>query len=224
MRDDLLVPLAGRGPQGRFSLSATAHSDPVDVSLSSDGGFCWMTDRFSFKGVGIASDIDLSALHQIQNTQSGTVSAGLCGSWMMDNRIVFDWDSEHAYWASLWAIGPALSFSRKLTDKTSLAISGHTPLLAAISRPPLHRFNKVDTLDHIGWEVGAANSNLKATTLDRFQSIAVRADLVWARMNGTLAIGLDGSFTHVRDPKDYTALAIGLHLGRSITAIRRKSP
>jgi hypothetical protein len=93
-----------------------------------------------------------------------------------------------------------------------LDISIVLPLAAMISRPPLHRYNKIDDLTHFFFYFSRPHENLHFAFIDTYQSAQI--SVAWRRTlrKNDFVLGYQVNLARTTEPKPVTIFTNSINL------------
>lgn len=148
VREELLAPLRWGGAGGGVHAAWRREAGAGRHTLSLTAPATVLSNRFGDEGIGLSPRVEYSYVREVAGVRplGGTLRAGVQAGWSMYAGYYGSWDEEHAYWLTATSLGPRVEWSRQVARGTSLEGAVSVPALALVSRPPLHRRNKIDDL------------------------------------------------------------------------------
>lgn len=210
VREELIRPFRWDGFGGALDLGWRLESGPdrVGAELRLPGGV--VTNRYGDGSAVAGFRLAGRWLHDLAPLGGGTFALG--GRLQGEESLLYsyDWDEEHLYWLTSWDLGPAASWRRGLADGHGLLLELELPLVALVSRPPTHRYEKVEDLKNLGFYL-SRSSKLRATSLHEHQAVTGRATWDWA-ISESWDFALSLELAYARDSVPATTEWLGFTL------------
>jgi hypothetical protein len=93
----------------------------------------------------------------------------------VDLEYYIDWDEEHAYWLSSYALAAAARYEVSVASRHGFDVTLALPLLGWVGRPPEFHYYKADNLKDLGWIFEKPFEGLVFATLDKYQAAHLAA-------------------------------------------------
>jgi hypothetical protein len=179
LRDDLVsrARSAGFGPALALSYERPGAGGRHLAELRLGLGL--LTNRYDAR----CGSFELRGAYGLQRALAGSAAGGrvLLGARLrgsIDEQIHADWDEEHLYWLTAYALGPWIAWRRERGGR-QWELSADAALVALTSRPPRRRDYKIDRLTRFGTYLAKPNADLSLNGPGEYTAFTLRGDRVW---------------------------------------------
>jgi len=166
---------------------------------------------------GLAWDAQLDYGHaRVVGLVAGKVelAAGARVRWDWALQYYVDFDEEHLYWMNAYELGPLVAARWPLGAGRALVGELDSPVVAAVSRPPTHRYYKVDRLTHPTFLVTKTHEDLRLTSVHEHQGARLRLGYRHALgPRSVLEVRYALDFTRESEPRRFLLLMHNLSAG-----------
>ncbi len=211
VRDDILAPLRWDGPGLVIDLWYRFENRSGRHQLELSAPFSFPTNRYDHPAWTWELYAGYSYLHKVaQSNKAGTVLVGALIDWRATGQEYYSWDVSHVYWLNAYELGPTALWRRPFGKNHALAARLDFPLVALVSRPPLHRYNDEES---DGYWFAHMNDNLTLTSLHEYISVTAKLDYDW-RVHERVIVGMmyRFHFTTFSEPVRFSTLSHNLLL------------
>lgn len=175
LRDDLLRPFRFSGPGGGLSFAYANVSSTAEHDVRLALGMAHLSNAFGQESYVARLRGHYGYLRTLSREGSAvrwSLGAAVRGSLLPAYHA--NWDDAHLYWFTSYDVGPTSKLQWSLTQRGTLAFSIELPVLALVSRPPRHRFNKQDELKSPGFWFTQPHNDLTPATITRYWAVGAR--------------------------------------------------
>jgi hypothetical protein len=187
VREELLAPLSWGGPGLVIDLWYVFENNTGSHQLELSAPFSFPTNRYDHQSWTWELYAGYSYVHKVaQSKKGGTVWVGALIDWRATGQEYYSWDVSHIYWLNAYELGPTAKWRLGFGKKHALAARLDFPVIALVSRPPLHRYNDEES---DGYWFAHMNDNLTFTSLHEYISVTARLDYDW-RVHTHVIVGV----------------------------------
>jgi len=179
VRDDIVGPLRWDGPGGAIEIfydhvgGATRHQLDLTLPLG------LLTNRYGHRAAALGFKLGYTYFRPVMSSaEYGTAFAGGLLRWDEDLQFYADWDDEHLYWITACDLAPAVLHELRLGRRHRFDLGLDFAVLSLVSRPPSHRYYKIDDLTRLGFWFRKPHQGIRLTSVGRH--LAVDASLDYA--------------------------------------------
>jgi hypothetical protein len=206
VRDEILAPLSWDGPGLVLDLWYAFENNSGRHQLELSAPFSFPTNRYDHQSWTWGGYAGYSYIHKVaQSKKAGTVLVGALIDWRATGQEYYSWDVSHVYWLNAYELGPTATWRLSFGKKHAIAARLDFPLVALVSRPPLHRYNDEES---DGYWFAHINDNLTLTSLHEYISVTAKLDYDW-RVHKHVIVGLAYRFhfTTFSEPARFSTLS-----------------
>ncbi len=211
-REDLLVPMRwaglGAGLRLRWGDRGGARKHAFDLLIP----FSLYENRFGHRGYGLGIEVGYGyAIGTVDTALRGALALGGQARWDLHDGFYQSWDEEHAYWLSSLSVGPRLVWTR--AGSPTLRFTFEMPVIAAVSRPPKDRLNKMDPLTRPSFHLVDMQRHMRLTGV--LELLAFRGGVTLRPLRGpAFLLSYDVEYVRFGDPEKVLTLSHRFTLSR----------
>jgi len=208
-RDDLLVPLAFRGPGLFTGLSYTSSLGAWKFEVEGRFKFDFVFNRFWHPGAILSHDLIPRISRVISEGHRGRTTLGLSTPIESNNQFLFSWDDAHLYWLNIRSVQIDLSHQWKSKSDNLIDMKVSLPVLNFISRPKAYRYEKQDaSLLWLGLYSPDEERDFKHVGMSQYQAYSLEISRKHQEKQVWWSLQLD--YDHYTDPEDVWVSSISL--------------
>lgn len=208
-RDDLLIPLAFRGPG---VLTGLGYSKPIgrwELELEGRFKFDIVFNRFGHPGAIISYDLKPSLTRRLSNTPYGSIHGGISTPIESNNQFLFSWDDAHLYWLNIRGLNLELANTWSTASGLVMAVELSVPILSFVSRPKPYRYEKQDaSLMWLGLYSPDEARKYKNAGFSDYQAYTLQFSRTNTERLVKWSLNLD--FDHYEQPRDVWVSSISI--------------
>lgn len=210
-REDLVSPLVFRGPGGLVTASFAGRSDHSELETRFYAGLALLVDRYDTNNAAVSAGINSRWRWDLRHGTHAAVRLGPMldvHSWIAQYDA---WDDSHAYWLGVISAGPSMQLLAHAPAERDWVLDLEFPVIAFVSRPPLHRLNKADDLVDGRYWLSRVATKARLTSVHELQAVRVRA--TWRGTGAKIRIDPWTAFELDRFSEPRSVTTLGLWLG-----------
>lgn len=220
-RDDLLIPLAFRGPGLVTGLSYTRSLGVWKFELEGRFKFDFVFNRFWHPGAILSYDFVPGISRVISEGHRGRTTLGFSAPVESNNQFLFSWDDAHLYWLNIRSIQLDLSQQWKSKSDNLLKVEVSLPVLSFVSRPKAYRYEKQDaSLLWLGLYSPDEDREFKRAGISQYQAYSL--EISRKRPEKPVWWSLQLDYDHYMVPEDVWVSSISLIRSSKLSLRRDK--
>jgi len=133
-------------------------------------------NRYGHQGLSWDVQADAGWAHRLATAGDVEVSLGARLRWDLSVAYYVDFDEEHLYWLNSYEVSPLVVVGWRLTPTQRLGAELDAAVVTLASRPPEHRYYKIDKLTHPSFFFTKTHEAMRLTGLS--DHLAARLRLV----------------------------------------------
>jgi hypothetical protein len=177
VRDDIVSPLRWDGIGGSLELFRDRLDESSRRQISLRLPLALLNNRYEHRAAAPGLKLGYGRLYRVSwFAGSGATFAGVLFQGNMDLQYYVDWDEEHLYWITAYDIAAAVQHEIRVRPRRRLTVRVAVPPVSFVSRPPRHRYNKVDDFKHLGFWFRRPNERLRVTSMPDLLALTAAAE------------------------------------------------
>ena len=175
INDRLLRGLRWNGIGGELRLFFD-HDDGENLHLA-DIRFplAYLRNRYGHQGAAWDAQVDYGYARRVCALPGGAdLSLGARVRWDWVVPYYIDFDEDHIYWMTTYELGPLFVVRWPVAPKHLLYGEIDLAVLALVSRPPEHRYYKIDKLTQAAYFFEKTHEDIRATSVHEHSAVRLR--------------------------------------------------
>jgi hypothetical protein len=198
VRDDIVSPLRWAGIGGSLEFFRDRLDESSRRQMTLKLPLALLTNRYEHRAGAPSLKLGYGRLHRVSwFAKSGAAFAGVLLLGNMDLQYYLDWDEEHLYWFTTYDLAAAAQHEIRIRPREYLVVRIAVPPVALVSRPPRHRYNKVDDFKHLDFWFRQPNEGLHLASVPRYLCVDSSAQFLFT-LNDSWRLGAIYEFGYRR--------------------------
>jgi hypothetical protein len=176
VRDDIVSPLRWDGIGASLEIFRDRLDESSRRQIALRLPLALLNNRYEHRAAAPGLKLGYGRLYRVSwFARSGATFAGALLQGNMDLQYYVDWDEEHLYWITTYDLAAAVQHEIRTRPRRQLTVRVAVPPVALVSRPPRHRYNKVDDFKHLGFWFRRPNEGLRLTSIPDLLALTAAA-------------------------------------------------
>lgn len=175
----------------------------------------YLRNRYGHGGAAWDAQVDYGyalRVGTVKGVAEFALGARLRWDWLVS--YYFDFDEEHLYWMTAYEVGPLAVWRWAMTPRHALLGEADVAAIALVSRPPEHRYYKIDKLTKASYFFEKTHENIRSASILSHSAAHLRLFHVFrASPRWTVKTGYSLDFAYDPEPRPIRVLAHSISTG-----------